>query len=206
VKGSETRGGDPDPLSPPATYPQVPSAFTGPHSHVGQQLIGSVPVCLAHAHAGAAHDVVGGGGMLASHDRAHTGQVYVGQQVFGSMPVEIGICPFGHTWAIAGHVTAARSHVGFWGTHWPAHVRPLHEPLASQTQLVSLRSHAHMPGGNGGTSMPVAGSVVVVVGVPAPTPPGVHDHSRHATSHSWPIGQSEFAWQPVCGTLGTQMP
>jgi hypothetical protein len=59
----------------------------------------------------------------------------------------------------------------------------LHAPLASHTQLVSFRSQAHPPGGSGGTVMPVIGSVVVVVGVPIPMPPGVHDHSRQATSH-----------------------
>jgi hypothetical protein len=173
------------------------------HWNIGQQVIGSVPICLEHAHSGDAHVR---GAVPAGVVCAHTGHVYVGQQVFGSMPVGTGICPFGHTWAIAGHVTRVRSHVGFCGTHWPTHVRPLHAPLASQTQLASLRSHAHVPGGSGGTCMPVAGSVIVVVGVPVPVLPGAHDHSRHATSHIWPIGQSVLVWQPVCGTLGTQMP
>ena len=30
-------------------HPQVPSALTFPHSYVGQQVAGSVPVCLAQA-------------------------------------------------------------------------------------------------------------------------------------------------------------
>jgi len=179
--------------------------LTGPHSKVGQQLFGSVPVCLAHAHAGAAHDR---GAVLAGSERMHTGQVYVSQQLFGSTPVGIGICPFGQTGANVGQVAGfIGSHVGFCGTHWPAHVRPLHAPLASHMQLGSLRSQPQA-GGVGGTSLPVAGSVVVVIVVVVPLPvlPGVHDHSRHWTSHIWPIGQSVLAWQPVCGTLGTQMP
>ena len=80
--------------------------------------------------------------------------------------------------------------------------RPLHAPLASQTQLLSVASQAHAaPGG----VVPVAGSVVVV-GVPIPVPPGMHAHSRHWTLHCCPIGQSESIWHPCCGKLGTQMP
>jgi hypothetical protein len=159
---------------------------------------------LAHRHAGAEQDR---GAVLAGSVRAHTGQVYFGQHVVGSVPTATGICPSAHTCAIAGHDTRVRSHVGVCGTHWPMHVRPLHAPLASQTQLGSFRSQPQA-GGVGGTRLPVAGSVVVI-GVPPPVLPplpGMHAHSRHWTSHIWPIGQSVLAWQPVCGTLGTQMP
>ena len=55
-----------------------------------------------------------------------------------------------------------------------------------------------------GAVVPVAGSVVV--GVPVPPLPGEQLHSRHWTSHAWPIGQSESAVQPVWGTVGTQRP
>jgi hypothetical protein len=79
---------------------------------------------------------------------------------------------------------------------------PLQAPLASQTQLVSVASHAHALGG---VVMPVAGSVVVV-GVPVPVPPGMQAHSRHWTLHCCPIGQSESIWHPCWGTFGTQMP
>jgi len=130
---------------------------------------------LAHLHSIAGHEVA------ASDDRVHTGQVYVWQQVFGSTPVGIGICPFGHNTASVGHATGFMgSQVGFGGTHWPTHVTPLHAPLASHMQLLSLRSQPQA-GGVGGTSLPLA-SVVVVVGVPPPLlpmPPGAHDHSLH---------------------------
>jgi hypothetical protein len=83
------------------------------HSNVGQQLFGSVPVCLAHWHAGAAHDV-GGGVTLGSIDRMHTEHVYVGQQVSGLTPVLTGGCPFGQSCAVSGHAMGRDgSHVGF---------------------------------------------------------------------------------------------
>ena len=45
--------GEGEPLSGAVRYPQVPSASNIRHSYVGQQVIGSVPVCLAHLHVGA---------------------------------------------------------------------------------------------------------------------------------------------------------
>jgi hypothetical protein len=62
---------------------QVPLASTGPHSYCGQQLAGSVPTTFAQGHLTA-------GQMLAAPVDARgsqTGQAYVPQQVFGSMPV-----------------------------------------------------------------------------------------------------------------------
>ena len=137
-------------------------------------------------------------------ERTHIGgQRYLGQQVVGSTPSSSGLASSGQTSAIAGQATGrVGSQVGGGGggTHWPTHVRPLQAPLASQLQLLSVASQAQAAPGDGGA--PVAGSV----GVPVPVPPGMHAHSRHACLHSWPVGQSVLAWQPVCGTSGTQMP
>jgi hypothetical protein len=79
----------------------------------------------------------------------------------------------GQTTAIAGQATGlVGSQVGVGlGTHWPAHFRPLHAPLASHTHEVSVASQAHAAGG----VVPVAGSVAP--GVPPPVPPGKHPHS-----------------------------
>ena len=171
--------------------------------------MGSVPTCLAHWQAGAAHDL--GAVLPAGSVTAHTGQLYVGQHVVGSTPTCTGGWPFAHARAVTGQLSAGfiGSQVGLGGTHWPTHVRPLHAPLASQLQLLSARSQPHA-GGCGGVIAPVPGSVLlpalVFVGVPMPVPPGMQAHSRQATSHTCPIGQSELAWQPVCGLSGMQMP
>ena len=176
--------------------------MTGPHSYFGQQLAGSVPTGLAQAQRIAGQML--GAPVFDAAVRSQTGQVYVTQQVFGSTPFFIGVTPFGQIGANVGHSTGrVGSQVGggVGGTHWPTHVRPLQAPLASQVQLLSVASQAQAA--PGGAVAPVAGSVV---GVPVPVPPGTQPHSRHACLHSWPVGQSELAWQPVCGTSGTQMP
>jgi len=178
--------------------------LTGPHSYFGQQLAGSVPTTFAQAQLIAGQMLAAP--VLAAAVRSQTGQVYVTQQLFGSMPFLIGVTPFGQTGANVGQATGLfGSQVGGGGdgsTHWPTHVRPLHAPLASQTQLLSVASQAQAAPGGG--VMPVAGSVFV--GVPVPVPPGTHPHSRHATLHTCPVGQSVFTWHPVCGTSGTQIP
>jgi hypothetical protein len=89
----------------------VPSALTGPHSYFGQQLAGSVPTTLAHAQRMAGQML---GDVVAL--RSQTGQVYVSQQVFGSTPVGIGICPFGQTGANVGQAIGF-SQVGCFGAH-----------------------------------------------------------------------------------------
>ena len=65
----------------------MPSGLTGPHSYFGQQLAGSVPTTLAHAHRTAGQMLLG----EVAAFKSQTGQVYVGQQVFGSTPVVIGV-------------------------------------------------------------------------------------------------------------------
>jgi hypothetical protein len=88
--------------------------LTGPHSYFGQQVAGSVATTFAHAHRIA-------GQMLAAPDDvaargSQTGQVYVSQQVFGSTPFGIGICPFGQTGANVGQATGF-SQVGGFSAH-----------------------------------------------------------------------------------------
>jgi hypothetical protein len=54
----------------------VPAAVSVPHVYVGQQVVGSVPVCLAHLHVGAAQAVPepDAPGIEAVVDRTHIGQ------------------------------------------------------------------------------------------------------------------------------------
>ena len=177
-------------------YAQVPSALTAPHSYVGQQLAGSVPTCLAHAHLIAGQAVPVPPVVPAGVERTQVGQVYVWQHVFGSVPDGIGVAPSGQMGANVGQTFGFfGSHVGFAGTHCPSHVWPLQLPSASHTQDGSPAGHAHV---DGGTLVPVAGSVVPVAPVLQPQPAQV-------TEHSCPVGQSASALQPFW-MFGTQTP
>ena len=103
-------------------YPQVPSAFTAPHSYFGQQVAGSVATCFApHLHAGVLQEALLAP-VVEVVVRSQTGHLYVSQQVFGSMPFGIGVTPLGQTGANVGQATGFMgSQVGFSGTHCPAH-------------------------------------------------------------------------------------
>jgi hypothetical protein len=80
-------------------------------------------------------------------------------------------------------------------------------PNESQTHVGSPAGHAHV---DGGTLVPVAGSVVPPPVPPLPLPepvvaPPLQPHPAHVTEHSWPVGQSLLALQPVW-MFGTQTP
>ena len=185
---------------------QVPSALTAPHSYFGQQLAGSVPTCLAHGQRIAGQAVPVPPVVDAGVERTHVGHVYVWQHVFGSMPEEIGVAPSGHAIAIAGQATGLLgSQVGFAGTHCPSHVWPLQFPAASQTQDGSPAGHAQV---DGGTLVPVVGSVEVPDAppvLPPPVAPTLQPQPEHVTSHACPVGQSVLALQPFW-MFGTQTP
>ena len=178
---------------------QAPLASTGPHSYLGQQVVGSVPTTLAQAH------LIAGQTLLAPVDvvarASHTGQVYAWQQVFGSMPFGIGMTPFGQTGANVGQTTGlVGSHFGCSGTQRPTHCWPLQFPAASHLHDGSDAGQVHIEsGGTGGTLVPPDGSVVV--GVPALAQP----QPEQLTSQVWPDGQSVLALQPLW-MLGTQTP
>ena len=145
----------------------------GPHSYFGQQVVGSVPTTLAHAHLTAGQMLLG---ELAAR-MSHTGQVYVWQQVFGSTPVGIGICPLGHTGANVGQATGfIGSQVGFSGTQRPTHCWPLQLPAASHMQLGS--DAGQVQAASGGVIVPMVGSVVVGV------PPALQPQPEHCTSQT----------------------
>jgi hypothetical protein len=96
----------------------VPSALTGPHSYFGQQVAGSVAICLAHGQRIAGHVVA----VPAGVDALHVGHVTVWQHVIGSKPDGIGVAPSGQTGTNVGHRCGLfGSHVGFAGTHCPSH-------------------------------------------------------------------------------------
>ena len=91
---------------------------------------------------------------VAAAARSQTGQVYVWQQVFGSMPVGTGVTPFGQTGANVGQATGLfGSHVGCCAARTgPRTSGPCSSPLASQTQLLSDRDAGQVqvePGGAG---------------------------------------------------------
>ena len=124
--------------------------------------------------------------------RSQTGQVYVSQQVFGSTPVLIGVRPFGQAIANVGQATGLfGSQVGGGGDgnrHWPTHVRPLHAPLASQTQLLSVASQAQAaPGGARHPGRRIGSSAY-----PCRCRRGRTPTPCTATLHTWPVGQSVF--------------
>jgi len=168
------------------SYAQVPLAVTVPHSYVGQQVVGSVPVCFEpHLHVGTAQAVFDAPVVDAGAELTHVGQWKAGQQLVGSVPSLIGVAPFGQAMAIAGQATGfVGSQVGFAGTHWPVHVWPEQFPFASHLQVGSVAGHAQV-GGGGGTLVPpskagvgppdgpppVDGAPPVVVVPPSAEPP-----------------------------------
>ena len=159
--------------------------MTGPHSYFGQQLAGSVPTCLAHGQRIAGQAVPVPPVVAAGVDRTHVGQVYVWQHVLGSVPDGIGVAPSGQTGANVGQTFGLfGSHVGFDSTHCPSHIWPLQFPSASQTHDGSPAGHAHV---DGGTLVPVAGSVDVPDAppvppvVPPPVAPVLQPQPAHAT-------------------------
>jgi len=180
--------------------------LTGPHSYFGQQLAGSVPICLAHAQRTAGQAVPVPPVVDAGVDRTQVGQVYVWQHVFGSVPEGIGVAPSGQTGANVGQTFGLfGSHVGLDGTHCPAHVWPLQFPSASQTHVGSPAGHAQV---DGGTLVPVAGSVDVPVVPPVdpvPVAPTLQPQPEHVTWHACPVGQSVSVLQPLW-MFGTQTP
>jgi hypothetical protein len=183
--------------------------LTVPHSYFGQQVAGSVLMILAHGQRTAGHALVLGA-PVAVVAGTQVGQWYVGQQVIGSTPSLIGVAPSGQAIAIAGQATGlVGSQVDFAGTHCPVHVWPLQFPLASHMQDGSLVGQAQI--GVGGTLVPVDGSGEVMfvppVDVPPPVvvPPALQPQPEHVTSHTWPVGQSVLALQPVW-MFGTQTP
>ena len=181
--------------------------MTGPHSYFGQQLAGSVPTCLAQGQRIAGHAVPVPPVVDAGVERTHVGQVYVWQQLFGSTPEGIGVAPSGQIGANVGHAFGLLgSHVGFASTHCPSHVCPLQFPFASHTHDGSPAGHAHV---DGGTLVPVAGSVgvppVPPVVPPPPIAPVLQPQPAQVTEHSCPVGQSVSAVQPFW-MFGTQTP
>ena len=114
----------------------------------------------------------------------------------GSIPDAIGVVPSGQATASVGQTFGLfGSQVGFAGTHCPSHVEPLQFPCASHAQLGSPAGHAHV---DGGTLVPVAGSVV-------PVAPTLQPQPEHDTWHIWPVGQSVSALQPLW-MFGVQTP
>ena len=173
---------------------------------MGQQVVGSVPVCLAQAQIA----IAGQATLAVVVAFAQVGHWKVGQQVVGSIPPCTGVAPLGQAIAMAGQATGLLgSHFDGAGAHWPVQVWPLQFPFASQVQLGSLAGQAQalpvdeppvLPG-----APPVLGGVL-----PAPVPPVVvpaepQPQPLQVMLQAWPLGQSESALQPLW-TFGTQLP